>query len=788
MGYFRELPNIQYVNRFKGSKSNDEVTVAKNLFRRTKLREDLEAVFTSFDFYKIEENERPDQIAKKVYGDPELDWVVKLVNNVQDYYTDWPLSNRDLHNYMMEKYDTEEKLLEIHHYETIQSVDVFGRLLIPSGLKVDKTYYDAPEYEIVTETPPGVNFPVITLPGIGATVVPTILDFEVNGASISSAGRGYLRNPKIGFSSPPTTIQATATVEIEDFHISGFSTTVGFNTGKGYRTPPTVTISEPFSSRNATSTSILDDDGALSASTGRVTTINIVDNGIGYGLTSPSISVGLPPNYVVGSRFTKKSPIGLGSDVDGMAIKPDGYKIYTTSMSGSNQVKEFYLSTPWDIATVAAGPTLDVSGQFSYCNGIDVTNNGSALFVTGGQSGTQKVAYYQLVVAWDLTTAIYSTSFTLDAPGGVRFSGDGLKMFILDGNNPDSIKTFNLTNPYNISSPSLASTTQLGSIIQDFDLVGFSFGDDGKKLYVVGQDSGSVHGFDLDIAYDLSSITNTETVYVANKVPEPTDIFVKDDDKEVIWIIGGVDNMVGQYSNRSKAQAFTTLDSLGRVQSINITQTGFGYTTAPVVTIAEPFTAVSAAATAIITQGTNGFHVTSFNITQAGFGYTVAPVVTIALPPTFRTATGITSFKDGEVIGVTIIDPGTNYYEVPSVSFDIEPDSVVQTRVGDVYQSNNKVYRWSGTNWELQLTKAFEYMDKDGIIQELKGSTIAKPVTNYEYEVQSNEEKRLLRLPRPEYITLIKDDLRKAMRYDKNLSTSVNSKLTRAYNPKLSGV
>ena len=55
---------------------------------------------------------------------------------------------------------------------------------------------------------------------------------------------------------------------------------------------------------------------------------------------TPSVTVGLPPNYVVGSRYTKKSPIGLGSDVDGMAIKPDGYKIYTTSMTGSNQVKE----------------------------------------------------------------------------------------------------------------------------------------------------------------------------------------------------------------------------------------------------------------------------------------------------------------------------------------------------------------------------------------------------------------------------------------------------------------
>tara|TARA_A100001234_G_scaffold69869_1_gene61561 strand:- start:12 stop:2378 length:2367 start_codon:yes stop_codon:yes gene_type:complete len=788
MGYFRELPNIEYVNRFKGSKSNDEVTVAKNLFRRTKLREDLEKVFTTFDFYKIEENERPDQVAKKVYNDSSLDWVVKIVNNIQDYYNDWPLNNSELHNYMMEKYGSEEKLQEVHHYETLQTLDAFGRLLVPAGLTVDKTYYDAPEYEIVQTTPPGVVFPVITLPGIGATIVPTIQNFEVNGASISSAGRGYPRNPKIGFAPPPTTIQATATVEIEDFHISGFSTTVGFNTGKGYRTPPIVSITDPFPSRNATADASLDTGPGQSSGSGRVTQIDITDAGIGYGLTAPSLEVSLPPNYVIGARFQKKSPIGLGSDVDGMAIKPDGYKIYTTSMTGSNQVKEFYLTTPWDIDTVAAGPTLDVSGQFSYCNGIDVTNNGSALFVTGGQSGTQKVAYYQLVIAWDLSSAIYSTSFTLDAPGGVRFSGDGLKMFILDGNNPDSIKTYNLTNPYNISSPSLLSTTTLGNIVQDFDLVGFSFGDDGKKLYVVGQDSGSVHGFDLDTAYDLSSINNSETIYVANKVGDPNDVFVRDDNKETIWIMGGSDNKVGQYRNRSKAQAFTTIDNLGRVNSINITQTGFGYTVAPQVTIGAPFPQVSAAATAIITQGENGFHVTSFDITQAGFGYTVAPQVTIGPPPPFRTATGITSFKDGQIVSVTITNPGTNYYEVPAVSFDIEPEPIVVTNVGDIYSSNNKVYRWNGTNWELQLTKAFEYLDSQGVIQELKGNKVARPVSNYEYEVIRNDEKRIIRLPKPGFIELIQDDLRRAMKYDTKLDTTINSKLTRAYNPKLSGI
>ena len=79
-------------------------------------------------------------------------------------------------------------------------------------------------------------------------------------------------------------------------------------------------------------------------------------------------------------------------------------------------------------------------------------------------------------------------------------------------------------------------------------------------------------------------------------------------------------------------------------------------------------------------------------------------------------------------------------------------------------------------------------MDSQGVIQELKGNKIAKPVTNYEYEVARNEQKRIIRLPKPDYIPLIQDDLKRSMKYDTTLKTSVNSNLTQAYNPKLSGI
>ena len=84
--------------------------------------------------------------------------------------------------------------------------------MIPGGLEVDKSYYDAPQYEGISTNPPGVTFPIITLPGIGATIVPSVQNFEVNGASISSGGFGYPRNPKIGFAPPPITVQTNCNI------------------------------------------------------------------------------------------------------------------------------------------------------------------------------------------------------------------------------------------------------------------------------------------------------------------------------------------------------------------------------------------------------------------------------------------------------------------------------------------------------------------------------------------------------------------------------------------------
>tara|TARA_R100001591_G_scaffold107740_1_gene116794 strand:+ start:1284 stop:1934 length:651 start_codon:yes stop_codon:yes gene_type:complete len=139
MSYFRELPNFEYQSPFANSTGASDFVVAKNVFRRMKLRDDLKNVFTLFNKYNIDEGERPDTVAEKEYGKSDLDWVVLLSAGIINVRNEWPLSSRDLYNYVVEKYGLAEKDF-VHHYETKEIRDSQNRLIIPEGNRVDSNF------------------------------------------------------------------------------------------------------------------------------------------------------------------------------------------------------------------------------------------------------------------------------------------------------------------------------------------------------------------------------------------------------------------------------------------------------------------------------------------------------------------------------------------------------------------------------------------------------------------------------------------------------------------------
>ena len=138
--YFRTLPNFDYISRINERRSNNDYLTVKNLFRRAIIREDLFTEFMAFTKYKIVGDERPDTIAYKVYGDEDLDWVILASNNIINVRDEWPLTQNDFHNYLMEKYGSESELDKIKHYETKEIKDSKGKVFVPKGKIVDSTF------------------------------------------------------------------------------------------------------------------------------------------------------------------------------------------------------------------------------------------------------------------------------------------------------------------------------------------------------------------------------------------------------------------------------------------------------------------------------------------------------------------------------------------------------------------------------------------------------------------------------------------------------------------------
>ena len=145
--YFRYLPQFEYVNRTKEGRNDGDYSVVKNLFKRAKLREDIYQEMTFFTKYIVEGDDRPDNVASKVYKDPNLDWVVLLSNNIVNVQSEWPLSQADFYVYVTNKYDSEENLYSgIHHYESREVKTADNSIIIPAGQKVgvaqSVSYYD----------------------------------------------------------------------------------------------------------------------------------------------------------------------------------------------------------------------------------------------------------------------------------------------------------------------------------------------------------------------------------------------------------------------------------------------------------------------------------------------------------------------------------------------------------------------------------------------------------------------------------------------------------------------
>ena len=138
MGYFRELPDLRYPSFLPNKTSSLDYVEVKNIFRRAKLRDDLQNNFTIFNKYEIPIGARPDTVAEDLYGSSQFDWVVLTVAGILNVRNEWPLSNRDIYDYSFDKYG--ESLNSVKFFETEEVKDSNGRMILPKGKVVDSNF------------------------------------------------------------------------------------------------------------------------------------------------------------------------------------------------------------------------------------------------------------------------------------------------------------------------------------------------------------------------------------------------------------------------------------------------------------------------------------------------------------------------------------------------------------------------------------------------------------------------------------------------------------------------
>ena len=113
--YFNKFPLRVY-----DVKGNKNYKLLPDILRRVKLRSSLSSSRFVFDKYDVKENENPEDVAFKYYGDAEYHWVVLMVNNITDRYYQWPMTQPDFAEFLTDKYGAGNED-SIHHYELAQT-------------------------------------------------------------------------------------------------------------------------------------------------------------------------------------------------------------------------------------------------------------------------------------------------------------------------------------------------------------------------------------------------------------------------------------------------------------------------------------------------------------------------------------------------------------------------------------------------------------------------------------------------------------------------------------------
>jgi len=202
------------------------------------------------------------------------------------------------------------------------------------------------------------------------------------------------------------------------------------------------------------------------------------------------------------------------SGLNGFAFGDSGNKFYAGGDSG-DVIYQYDLSTAYDVTTATyAGKSVDLTADSDGLGGFVFNAAGTKVYVAAYVP--DDVKEYALSTAWDISTASFTTGDKIDSQStsarDVLFDDDGDRAYVADANG-DAVYQYTLTTAYDLSTGSYASKS-LDISNEQSDVRCMAWNGDGTKLYVGGKGT-EIAVYALTTAYDVSTATFSYSVSFA---------------------------------------------------------------------------------------------------------------------------------------------------------------------------------------------------------------------------------------------------------------------------------
>jgi hypothetical protein len=144
--FFDSQPNFYYPYK-------NGMKLSKNLFRRVRFRDNINALYIASTKYMVQSGETPEQISEKKYGSTDWYWTILLLNNIIDVYNDWPLADYELDKSIENKYG--DKQNDVKFWETNELYE--GNILILKGGQIIEYNEGRPQQQAAGYYPSYLN-------------------------------------------------------------------------------------------------------------------------------------------------------------------------------------------------------------------------------------------------------------------------------------------------------------------------------------------------------------------------------------------------------------------------------------------------------------------------------------------------------------------------------------------------------------------------------------------------------------------------------------------------------